>query len=165
MDLGSILFITAIILLAGFFIARPIFEKSSHPVTAKDQAISALLSEQERVLDALQELDADYALKKIPEADYPIERKLLLNSGADILKQLDELQPNRNGAQAKDPVEAAIAARRRAQAAAAQPDDQLEAIIAARRRTQKETTGGFCPQCGHTIQKSDKFCAKCGTTL
>ncbi|RPJ39959.1 MAG: zinc ribbon domain-containing protein, partial [Chloroflexi bacterium] len=43
--------------------------------------------------------------------------------------------------------------------------DELEEMIATRKRERKESAAGFCPRCGKPVQKSDKFCSKCGATL
>jgi hypothetical protein len=48
---------------------------------------------------------------------------------------------------------------------AATTKDELEELIATRKRARKESAGGFCPGCGRPVQKSDKFCSRCGTTL
>ena len=54
----------------------------------------ALLAERDRVVNALQELDFDFNLNKIPSEDYPVQRAALLQKGADILKKLDENHGN-----------------------------------------------------------------------
>ena len=43
------------------------------------------------MLTALSELDFDYTLGKIPEEDYPVQRTVLLQKGAGLLRQLDDL--------------------------------------------------------------------------
>jgi len=175
MDLGSIFLILALFVGVGFYVAQPFVQRKSTMVTAKEQQVSALMAERDRILDALQELDFDHTLGKIPEADYPLQREFLITKGAEIIKQLDTFQSNgKKGG--KDQVEAAIAARKKVkqqgsaidgktQAPLPIVDDELENLIAARRRERKEGTAGFCAQCGHPIQKSDKFCSICGATL
>jgi len=188
MDLGSVFLILAVIILVGVFISRPFFEKENAPTTEAVQAAldrehlhSSLLAEQDRLLNALQELDFDNALGKIPAEDYQIQRIGLLQQGAAVLRQLDSFQVEKaQEASAEDRLEAVIAARRAdaagrsqnmkqppAVAVAPPPggDDDLEELIAARRRARQETSVGFCPRCGKPIQKSDKFCPKCGATL
>ncbi len=135
------------------------------------------------MINALQELDFDYALGKVPEEEYPAQRAILVQQGVEVLRRLDELQ-GVSGAQEVDMrLEAAIAARRadthrmqaalagngasamRASLRPAGPDDDLEALIASRRRQRTEKAAGFCPQCGEPVQKSDRFCPKCGTKV
>jgi rubrerythrin len=126
------------------------------------------------VLNALQELDFDNTLNKIPEEDYPVQRAALVKKGADIYRQLDALQevntlPTDEPAEQR--VEAVLAARRGAGSTVGEPsstaseDDSLEAMLAQRRRARQDKAAGFCPKCGSALQKSDRFCPKCGTSV
>jgi hypothetical protein len=178
MDIGSIFLILGLLVIVAIFISRPFFE---HKIFAAGQAgheQSSLLAERDRLLDTLQELDFDYALGKIPEDDYPIQRAALVQQGVQILRALDEYQAEAPAQAAEARLEAAIAARRVELAAqpagangaairlvAASPDDNLEALIASRRRARSEKSSGFCPQCGKPVQKSDRFCPKCGANI
>jgi hypothetical protein len=187
MDIGSIFLILALLILVILFISRPFFERPTDKgVTMNMQEehdYSSLLAERDRILNALQELDFDHVLGKIPAEDYPSQRAVLLQRGTEILKKLDEIQSpglTGTGDDLDARIEAAIA-RRRADAAridggsAAQavavaappvdPDDDIEVMLANRRRQQKEKLGGFCPQCGGPVRKSDRFCPKCGAGL
>ena len=183
MDLGSIFLILALLMLVALFIGRPFFEKQKavrkrSQISGEDHEHSALLAERDRVLTALQELDFDHVLGKIPEEDYPLQRTLLLQQGADVLRKLDALEPEPQPADAEARLEAAIAARRAdlqavavgsgngrsrgVSTAVASPDDDLEVLLATRRRERKEKATGFCPKCGAPLQKSDRFCPRCG---
>ncbi len=195
MDLGSIFLIFALLVLVGLFVLRPIFENVSSSQAApdasseaarQDQKRSSLLAERDRVLNALTELDFDYAVGKIPEEDYPPQRGLLLAHGSQVLRELDaveasasDIKPGFEPAQSANEtpearLEAAIAARRLVIAQAGgmpaalggpAADDDLEIQIAARRRQRQEKAAGFCPQCGGPVQKSDRFCSKCGAKV
>jgi hypothetical protein len=189
MDIGSLFLILAIFILVGLFVARPFFENKSISVTEKEHEISSLLAERDRILGALQELDFDHQMGKIPEEDYPVERNVLLQKGANALRRLDELQQVSAGESAEERIESVVAARRAdaarvrppvpAGAAASAnasapanssrthlaPDDDLEALIAARRRQKEEKAAGFCTQCGSPVHQSDKFCPRCGEKL
>jgi hypothetical protein len=199
MELGSVFLIFTVILLVGLYISRPFFDRK--PVRQRRAALeneglehqrSALLAEYDRMLNALQELDFDHVLGKIADEDYPMQRTLLRQAGADILRELDsfhsrasqtllaESQPS-----AEDRLEAAIAARRgdsparpdgadrvdasparvAIPAAAAAASEDLEALISIRRGSRQEKAGGFCPRCGKPVQKSDRFCPKCGAAI
>jgi rubrerythrin len=169
MDIGSIFLILAVLVPVVLYIARPLMERSATAVTVEEHEYSALLAERDRILNAVQELDFDHTLGKIPDEEYPTQRASLMRSGAEVLRQIDEYE----GISAEpsppvdDRIEAAIAARKAA--LAIDPDDELEALIANRRRAQKENdqpkTGGFCPQCGNCVQETDRFCPKCGQSL
>ena len=177
MDIGSLFLILALALAVGLFIAQPFFKQSTNEETSSKKAFemrehirSSLLAEQDRVLSALQELDFDQALGKIPAEDYPVQRSSLLTHGAEVMRELDKLEERSDMQSAEDRLEAAIAARRAdAQAGASTVNigagDSIEDQIAARRRAREEKSVGFCPKCGRPLQKSDKFCPKCGTAL
>jgi hypothetical protein len=181
MEIGSIFLILALLLLVGLFVSRPFFDnKQERLISASDPADherSALLAERDRVLTALWELDFDYTLGKIPEEDYPPQRTALLHKGANLLRQLDALQPDVDAGDAEARLEATIAARRMttgatvangragpvaSPAALGAQDDEFEVLLANRRRVRQEKAAGFCPQCGQPVQKSDRFCPKCG---
>ncbi|RMF46984.1 MAG: zinc ribbon domain-containing protein [Anaerolineae bacterium] len=168
MDIGSIFLILSLALLVAMFVARPFMESSRSLSNQEEQEISSLLAQREGILRALQELDFDYTLGKIPEDDYPVQRKALLARGAEILRRLDALAPQKADGTSEaeavtDRLEAAIAARRQATVPAGDVDDPLEAAIAARRRARQDKAVGFCTQCGAPLQRSDRFCPRCGT--
>lgn len=167
MTSGAVFLILALALLVGVYVAQPFLVRSRRKVASvEEHEVSSLMAERDRLITALQELDFDFTLGKIPAEDYPAMRVLLLQKGADILRKLDALSPqSAHASDAESRMEAAIAARR-ADAAVAKSapasDDDLESLIAARRSARKERTNGFCPKCGKPILKSDKFCPHCG---
>ncbi len=165
MDIGSIFLILSLAILVALFVARPFIEARRRLSTQEEHEISSLLAERETVLRALQELDFDYDLGKIPEEEYPQQRQALLARGAEVLRRLDELQKASPADAAEDRLEAAIAARRAARLGEVSPDDPVEAAIAARKRQRQEKAAGFCTQCGAPLQRSDKFCPRCGTAV
>jgi rubrerythrin len=171
MQLGSIFLLLAVFVLVALFVARPFLERRRVPtgVRVEDHERSSLLAERDRLIGALQELDFDQTLGKIPTEDYPAMRSDLLQKAAEVLRRLDLAQPQVAGvnqdAQAR--VEAAVAARRAdaAEAAHGFSDDELEDLLAARRAAHKEKSGGFCPNCGKPILRSDRFCPSCGKSV
>ncbi len=167
MTSGAIFLILALALLVGVYVAQPFLVRPRRKiVSAEEHELSGLLAERDRLITALQELDFDFTLGKIPSEDYPAMRAMLLQRGAEVLRKLDALAPqSASASDAESRIEAAIAARR-ADAAVSKrapaSDDDLESLIAARRSARKERTNGFCPKCGKPILKSDKFCPHCG---
>ena len=163
-------------ILVVFFISQPLINRRAAPIRRHritGQPISVLQAERDRVIRALQELDFDYSLGKVPEEDYLSQRNTLLQEGAEVLQKLDALQPQTITRKAGARLEDALDARGKATpqtlsvSNTAQQYDNLEALIASRRRDRngsspREKSIGFCPQCGKSILKSDRFCPKCG---
>ena len=190
MDIGSFFVILALLILVAWFVSRPIFDyrmaSQNQAGDAQEHELSSLLAERDRVLNALQELDFDYTLGKIPEEDYPPQRERLLQYGVDVLRKLDQIQEQSGVAagpgdqDAQERLETAIAARRAdaalisgtgrssgngagaVPARVASPDDSLEVMLANRRRARQGKSAGFCPRCGGPLFVADQFCPKCG---
>jgi NADH pyrophosphatase NudC (nudix superfamily) len=165
MDIGSILLILSTALLSAVFVIRPFLRRP--PDTSAEargdlqdyeQRRSSLLADKDRLIAALSELEFDHKMGKIPEADYPTQRKTLLNAGAAILRQLDELDEKRKviTTETTEDMLAGLDKKR---------DDEVEALIEERRRNRMERSTGFCPKCGKPINKSDRFCPRCGVKL
>jgi hypothetical protein len=187
MDPGSLFLILAVVILVVLFVSRPFLEKTPSgpaeenlPGEPTGHQVSSLLAERDRVLNSIQELDFDNVLGKIPAGEYETQRSLWLARGAQILQQLDTYQAVPSAQSIEDRIEAVIAARRvigsQVHAGLAQPaggslqnpslgGDDLEELIASRRQVREEAGGGFCPTCGKPVQKSDRFCPKCGASL
>ena len=181
MDLGSLFLVLAVILLVGVFVSRPLYQRDANKrlietasaVEDAERQRSALMAERDRIILALQDLEFDQVLGKIPPEDYPAQRAALVQSGADILRQLDALGTQAQSDSAEDRVEAAVAARRADAAVKLAPrrqavkgeEDEVEALVAARRKARLEKAGGFCPKCGKPATKEDQFCSRCGAVL
>jgi len=175
MDIGALFLLLALLILVALYVSRPFMERQPAAILQEEHVTSSLLAERDRILTALQELDFDYALGKIPAEEYPLQRSSLLQRGAAILRQLDALAlpsspTGGGGVSEEDRLEAAIAARRAD--AAARPgsakeatDEDVEALIAKRRASRKDKAAGFCPKCGRPILSSDSFCPQCGYAL
>jgi hypothetical protein len=170
MDIGVILLTLSVLLLVVLFIIWPFFDSQKSTSMPQAQELSALMAEQDRVLTALQELDFDNSLGKIPAEDYHPQRAELVQRGVVALGKIDALSSKPVPMDdAEKRIEAAIAARR-ADASmqvsqSVDADDDLESLIAARRSERKEKSGGFCPNCGRSILSSDRFCPNCGKVI
>lgn len=153
MDLGSILFGLALLILLAAFVGRPLLNSADVSfVGAPDRKLSRLLAERDRILNTLQELDMDYAVNKLDERDYRIQRSALVQRGAQVLREIDqlsELPPTIEPAQVND-LEA-----------------QIESEILRLRHDSERASdpAGYCPACGSAAQAGDKFCTHCGETL
>lgn len=168
MDLGSILLILAVMLLCAVFLYAPFqkhkTEEEKWITTSKRQIIeqsrSILLAEHDRLILALRDLDFDHKLGKIPSEEYPYQREKLINAGATVLRQLDELKTK---SLEKEPeFDKNIVA---ASHQITTTDDDLEALIESHRGARQVKSGGFCPKCGNPFHKKDRFCPRCGAQL
>ncbi|GAB4542730.1 MAG: hypothetical protein Fur002_13490 [Anaerolineales bacterium] len=170
MELGAIFLLFALLLAVGAYLYLPFTRRARRMRPDESLQASALKAERDRIINALQELDFDHRLGKIPSEDYPEQRAALLRKGAEVLRLLDEIAPAASASgnaetrieQAAEAVRADSSAK---PAAPALEDDDLEAMLAARRKQRKEKSAGFCPKCGKTILVSDKFCPACGKSL
>ncbi len=153
MDIAAILFLIALLLTVSLYLMSPLMGERMRRPAEEPQEVSSLLAERERLLNALQELDFDFQLGKIPDDDYPAQRTDLLQKGAEVLKKLDALAPSR-------PPAAAAAG-----ATGGLSDDEIESMLAARRKAHKTRSAGFCPRCGKPIMATDQFCPSCGKSL
>lgn len=165
MQLVSIFLTLGIAIFVGLYLYAPLLERRARRVTAEEHELSKLLAERERTLSALQELDFDYKLGKVPEEEYPTQRARLLQKGAEILKRLDELAPQKPQDDMDASIERAIKSRRRKIAASSITDDDIESLVVRRRKGRTTKSAGFCPKCGKAVMASDKFCPSCGKAL
>lgn len=171
MDLSAIFFVLAVLILVGMYLYAPFSGRTRRSAVGREEhEVSSLMAERDRMINALQELDFDFKLGKVPEEDYPAQRAELLQKGADILRKLDELRPaSASDSNAEARLEKAVAARRADAAApaaqAAISDDDIESMLAARRKQRKDKSAGFCPRCGQAVLVSDRFCPSCGKSL
>lgn len=168
MELGSLFLILAVLVIVGVYLYAPFTARARRVRVNETHEISALKAERDRVINSLQELDFDFNLEKIPAEDYPEQRAMLLQKGADILRKLDELAPiPASASNAEARIEKAAAAKRAdaPDQAAEVSDDDLESMIAARRKQHKSKSAGFCPRCGKPVLVTDKFCPSCGKGL
>jgi zinc-ribbon domain len=183
MDLGAILLLIALLMGVSLYLAAPLMDRRTTHVLQETQEVSSLMAERDRIINALQELDFDFKLGKIPEEDYPVQRAELLHTGADVLKKLDHFTPSlspaealpvkaQKGITAESRLEQAVAARRAdgskkgaLDKSGQITDDEIESMLAARRKTRNTKSAGFCPRCGKSVLVSDLFCPNCGKAL
>jgi Tfp pilus assembly protein PilV len=83
--LSAVIFLIGILWLASPFVMKNI----SQAQVTRQQDRQSLLNAYERLLSRLRDLDEDYNLGKMPQADYEIERKQLAERGATLLAQIE----------------------------------------------------------------------------
>ncbi|MBL8098964.1 MAG: zinc ribbon domain-containing protein [Anaerolineales bacterium] len=157
MELGSVFLVLAVLVIVGMYLYAPFTERAQNINIDDTHEISALKAERERVLTSLQELDFDFKLGKIPAEDYPEQRQSLLQKGADVLRQLDEMDSTDSSLLIGE----GLGVRSESKVS----NDELEAMLAARRKEKKSKSAGFCPNCGKPVLATDHFCPSCGKAL
>jgi hypothetical protein len=149
MELGTIFILLPLIAVVVLFVAYPFSGRPLRHADDDPERIS-LLMERERILQALQELDFDQSLGKIPAEEYPARRAELLQKGAAILRRLDVLAsspfPGKIVSKRKGKIGGTGAVGRAASRAdvnekhASLSDDDLEDLIAERRAAREDKT-------------------------
>jgi rubrerythrin len=167
MEISAIFFLIALLVLISMYLYFPLMERERKTTSLHSHEVSTLMAERDRIINALQELDFDHTLGKVPAEDYPGQRAILLQKGADVLKKLDEFQPSRKKGETTERLEKAAAARRAdaSTKVAELNDDEIESMLAARRKEHKGKFSGFCPKCGKPVMAADRFCPSCGKSL
>jgi hypothetical protein len=148
MDLGSLLVILALGLMAAIFIAQPLMGSRRLSVSKEERRLSELQAERDRVLATLQDLDMDQAMGKILQEDYQAQRAALLLRGAEVLKAIDELRGTVGEMIPETDLEI-----------------EIETAIARLRRGEDQASGGTCSSCGREVIAGDRFCVHCGASL
>ena len=147
MDWGAVLVVLGLTVLVAVFLARPLVRQEGTQISEDERRLSALRAEQDRLLALIQELDQDRAMGKLLPEDYSAERYPLLVRGADVLRQIDALQPGRVGGQPEGALE-----------------EEIEAAVR-RMRGSSSQAAGFCPSCGQALFAGDRFCSHCGAAV
>ncbi len=151
MDIGAVLFILGLLGLVAAYVGRPLLEQRGLKVTEEDREFSSLLARRDRVLDALEELDMDRHMKKIDSDDYQRRRAELVSEGAEVLRQLDQLNAN---------LEIST------EGESADVEGRIEQqVIRLRQQKEKQPSTTYCPACGAEALASDRFCTQCGEPL
>jgi hypothetical protein len=168
MDTGSLLLLTALIILVVFIISRPFYygiaagqltrDSNENPA---DNTLSELMGEKERLLTALRDLDSDHDLEKVPDEAYNRQRGFLMQAAARNLKAIDEFEQ----AVVSDLPEGSEPGEHVHSPVVSTGHDEIDELILERRRKRDEKSAGFCPRCGKALQKSDQFCPACGARV
>lgn len=149
MPLGTLFLGLALLIIVVLVIALPLLDRKT-PAIQPPSRREALEQERRAIISAIRELDFDFRTGKIGEADYKLLREARVARGAQILRELAELD------ETEDDVEAAI----EAQVA------RFRTVRTADGRAPAGLTGAvICPSCGHAAGLNDKFCPQCGQRL
>lgn len=169
MNPGSILFVLAMLVLTGAYVARPLSEQLGGGLVRAHPNRSRLQAQRERLLDAIQELDGDHAMGKVLPEEYRQHRRQLVMQGAQVLRQLDELDALEPQPDLEAELEARVAELRgelnNRGAVAIGSEPTLTAADAPAAVGSSHAAAGFCPACGTVAAAGDRFCSKCGASL
>ncbi len=143
------LILAAIVLALAFAaLAYPLFLGGSRARASASNTLGELTAQRDGIYAMLRDLDQDYQIGKLDEADYHARREKYLGRAATVLKEIDaENSAAGNGEAQSDAIEAEVAALRQA------------------RKEQQAEPAGFCRKCGRPFKEGDLFCAKCGQAL
>ena len=136
-ELTYILLTTAVLL----FVIRPFFAPGGRirELSRRERQRRSMLEDRERVYTAIQELDFDYRMGKVEEADYRQTRARYEQYAITLLKALD-----------KSSSRTETIARR------------IEAEVSALRKKRSSRT---CPDCDATLPADARFCPGCGVSV
>lgn len=126
------------------YVGRPLFTQQGVVAdTARRKGRHAVLVEQRDALyAAIRELDFDYRMGKVDDADYRRMRGDYTQRAVTLLKELD--RGNGRGRVA----------------------DEVEREVASfRKKGPQPQTAVFCPSCGAKVRSNDRFCAQCGSKV
>lgn len=170
----EIILIAVLVIGVIAFIAYPLFITPRAEISDAPNALESLIAQRDSTYDAIRDLDFDFQMGKLSQADYTALREKSKARAAQILRQIDELNGNGSNAETETQIEAQVAQLRKAksddiEAEVAQlrraKTDNVEAEIARMRAAKSKSAGLRCAKCGTPYLTGDQFCAKCGNKL
>jgi hypothetical protein len=138
---------SALVAIAGFFVLMPLFEKRKGNVEIglpTETEFDRLLNRKTMVYGNLKDLEFEYAMGRLTNADYQQLSAAYKNEAAAILQKLDQVD------------------------AAGNADETIEEDIALRKSrlygsSSEETLKvSSCPACGAEVLSGKRFCGDCG---
>lgn len=166
MDVVSIAVITLMVLLALWWILRPLLGRQEgfqlDAASTTQQTLEELVHRRDATYAAIKDLELDLAVDKVSEADYQQLRARLTAQAAEILKQID-----RYSQVVDDSLESEIDhLLNQFQTTETTKDKRLQKQV--RREIKAELQHSqqpHCPNCQHLVKPDDAFCSKCGAAL
>ena len=137
----------ALVLAGGCYVLIPLFRESRGSLDIDllaETELDRLLDRKEIVYRNLKDLEFEFKMGRLSEADFKQLNAGYKNEAAAILQKLDQLDASEN---LDEKIEKAIALRK---AALYDPDSK---------------TSARCPSCGAEIISGKKYCADCGHRL
>ncbi len=138
----------ALLALVFAVLAYPLYRTRTRAPLFSTNPLGDGVAQRDGIYATLRDLDQDYQIGKLDEADYRARREKYLGRAALILREIDAEKGAEENTQAQsEAIEAEVAALRQA-----------------RQEAGREPTG-YCRQCGQPYKAGDLFCAKCGQAL
>jgi hypothetical protein len=137
----------SLVVLAGFYVLRPLFREPAGNLESElpaETELDRLLNRKAVLYKNLKDLEFEYAMGRLSNADFQQLATGYRNEAAAILQRLDQLGNSQS------------------------PDDSIEKEIASRKLKlygsgAKQAQDSFrCPSCGAEIIPGKKFCSDCG---
>lgn len=120
----------------------------SRPGLVEDTEVSDLLAQKDATLFAISELESDYEIGSLSQADYQELRQKYEEKAVALIKAVDEMRSER-GLQGVNHI-----------------DEEIESRVSKLRRAKRGAPAGkSCPGCGAQIEVDDQFCSRCGAVL
>ncbi len=176
MDWGAIFFILALLIMTVLFLSQPFFNRETKSRSIVEQHFSddsrnvnslwSLEERRDQLLGALQDLEYDREMGKMPVDDYMTQREGLLDAGVKVIQQIRVIRPTTTPALIDaNPHIGTSNSLSRSLRFPNFEEDELEEMIKTYRRTRQEKAIGLCPRCWKAIKQSDRYCAQCGAPV
>lgn len=166
MDVISIAVITLMVLLALWWVLRPLLGRQErfqlHAASITQQTLEELVHRRDATYAAIKDLELDFAADKVSPADYQQLRARLTGQAAEILKQID-----RYSEAVDDSLENEIdRLLSQFQTTETAKDNRLQKQVRREIKAERQhSQQPHCPNCQHSVKPDDTFCSQCGTAL
>ena len=131
-----IIALAALMVISALFLTLRISDKHLPP-TESETPMKPLEEAKVRIYEALRDLQFEYRVGKLSDADYQASKQALQQELARVLQQMDAIAPAGKG----KPAAAAAAA------------------------TPAPAKANVCPHCGASFKEKLKFCGECGKSM
>ena len=141
---------SAVVILAGFYVLLPLFRETRDSLDVEllaETELDRLFDRKAVIYRNLKDLEFEYSMGRLSDADYKRLEAEYKNEAAVILQKLDRLDAAENLDEA---IEKDIASRK----AKLTSPDRKPPVISQR-----------CPSCGAEIIPGKKYCADCGQRI
>ncbi len=164
-DVLVVLFVALLSAGVFLFVVHPLRDalRFSEEEKAPVDRLADLYARRDTLYQAIKDLEFDYQVGKVVEADYRHLRERLRQEAAAVLREIDALQARQ--ADVRERLEAEVRALREHLATATQASPQTDTETAQAEATTSYVTPRFCTQCGAALRPGDRFCSQCGAAV